>query len=453
MKTCIYPIIALLMLGVFTSCLQEHEGPPLTEPKYTGAPANVTIAQLRERYGNITDNTLIDIDFILRATVSANDISGNIFNQLYLQDETGGIIVNVARSSLFSDFRVGQEVFIRLHGLYMITSGGGLQIGFDGTHANRIPWEVFDFFAFKNGWPQANRVTPRLVTLDALDESMMATLVQLDNVFFDGRGELTFGVPGSPGGVNRTLRDANGNTLTVRNSNLSNFAANTLPDGAGTVVGMLSQFNNNWQIFLRSIDDVKNFGQPIPQEPIDPDVTVFFKETFGTSVSSPWPTIAEYNGFDNTDVTFTDPTGRITVRSTGFPTPHLWFPAPSASVTDAVLLIKGIDTSEGADEELILTFELGADVREGATTSVMNLNAMSVFVNDTPLEMPSHEVTFAGGDRSVPFLITLTGIPAQQDLILEFRTGAGNTAGMRLDNIAITSKPEGSEIIVIRPVR
>ena len=444
MKTYIYPIIAILVLGV-SSCLKEYDPPPLTEPQYTGPPANITIAQLRERYGEVTEPTLIDIDFILRAVVSGNDISGNIFNQLFLMDETGGIIISVAQASLFTEFRVGQEVFINLKGLYVVTFGGQIQLGFSGTNANRIPWEVFNFFTHRNGWPNANRVTARTVAMDAFDNSMMATLVRLNNVFFDGRGELAF--TDGERTTSRTLRDANGNTLIVRTSNFSSFAANILPDGAGTVYGMLTRFNNDWQLVLRSLDDLQNFGQPIPG-PIDPggpEVKTFFRETFGTtSLSSPWPFLADYTGFDNPNVTFTDLTGsRISVRSTGFPTPHLWLPTGVAA-----LLMEGIDTSAGAGEELILTYDVGANVSASGVAE-MNLNAMTVLVDGVAMDVPSRIVT-APDDSNRPFTVTLTGIPAKTGLKIEFRTTTANTAGMRLDNITITSKPD-SDIIVIKP--
>jgi hypothetical protein len=446
MKTYIYPIIALLMLGVFTSCLKEYEAPPLTEPTYTGPAANITITQLRERYANVTDPRLIDIDFILRAVVAGNDVSGNIFNQLFLQDATGGIVISVAQSSLFNDFRVGQEVFINLHGLYVVTFGGQIQLGYAGTNANRIPWEVFNFYTHRNGWPQASRVTARTVTMNALDDTMMATLVRFDNVYFEGHGELAFTEGDRT--TNRSLRDGNGNAIIVRTSNFSSFAADILPKGAGTVYGMLTRFNNDWQLVLRDLNDLQNFGQPIPgpTEPGGPDVTTYFRETFGASVSQVdgrWPLIANYTGYDNSNVRFNDLTGRADIRSTASISPHVWLPTGVAS-----LLIEGVDTSAGAGKELILTYDLAANLFNAG--SEVNFNALSVSINGTPFAVPSLVVSNANGDNNRFYTITLTGVPAQRDLIIEFITSTANTVGLRLDNIAITSKPD-NDVIVIRP--
>jgi hypothetical protein len=455
MKTYIYPIITLLMLGVFTSCLKEYEAPPLTEPTYTGPAANITIAQLRARYANVTDPKLIDVDYILKAVVAGNDASGNIFNQLFLQDVTGGIIVSVAQSSLFNDFRVGQEVFINLHGLYIVTFGGQIQLGYTGTNANRIPSEVFNFYTHRNGWPQASRITARTVTMNALDDTMMATLVRFDNVYFEGHGELPFTEGDRT--TNRSLRDGNGNAVIVRTSNFSNFAADILPKGAGTVYGMLTRFNNDWQLVLRDLNDLQNFGQPIPDgggttDPGTPGVTTYFRETFGNAAPSaaPWPFLDDYTGFDNTNVTFTNPQpgGRISVRrlaAMNANSPHLWFPAATQAASTATLIIEGINTSAGAGKNLILTYDVAANVSTSGVASI-DLNVMTVFIDDVAFNAPSHVVT-APADSNRPYTVTLTGIPAKTGLKLEFRTTDTNTAGMRLANIAITS----NDVIVIRP--
>ena len=140
MKTYKFLFLSVLMLGLLFSCTKEYERPPLTEPLYEGAEANITIKKLKEQYKDIINPTLIDIDYILKAVVIGNDISGNIFKQLYVQDETGGINLGVDQNSVYTEYRVGQEVYINLKGLYMVKYGGQLQIGYDLTQANRIQW-------------------------------------------------------------------------------------------------------------------------------------------------------------------------------------------------------------------------------------------------------------------------------------------------------------------------
>ena len=73
------------------------------------------------------------------------------------------------------------------------------------------------------------------------------------NVHFEGGGELPFA--NADATTNRTLLDANGNSILVRNSNYSSFRGETLPAGTGDVMGILSSFNGTWQLLLRSAED------------------------------------------------------------------------------------------------------------------------------------------------------------------------------------------------------
>ncbi len=294
MKTYSYIIGVILLAITAWSCEREFEAPPLFEPEYTGPEANITIAKLKSLYNNISDPTLIDVDYIVRAYVSGNDESGNIYKQLYIQDETGGINLGVDQNSVYTDFRVGQEVYVAVKGLYMVKYGNQLQIGFDKTNANRISWEVFNYHISKKGWPDADNVEPKVVKLSELDQSIANTLIQLDGVYFTDGGKLPFSEPEVT--VNRTLKDADGNSIIVRNSGYATFANDILPEGAGTVVGILSKFNNDWQLYLRTVDDIINFGQPLPpgaeqgnggnEDPNPPTGDVIFSEKFDANQGS-----------------------------------------------------------------------------------------------------------------------------------------------------------------------
>lgn len=439
MKTYKFLFLSVLMLGLLFSCSKEYERPPLTEPTYDGPEANITIKELKDQYKDINDPTLVDVDYTLKAVVIGNDVSGNIFKQLYVQDETGGINLGVDQNSVYTEYRVGQEVYINLKGLYMVKYGGQLQIGYDKTQANRIQWEVFQFYVHKDGWPSAEKVSPKTISLGSLNDDMVNTLVQLDNVYFTDGGKLPFAEPDLT--VNRTLKDGNGRTIIVRNSGYANFAAEILPKGGGTVVGILSKFNSDWQLYLRTADDCQDFGQEIPgagEEPgggEEPSGTVFFKETFDSGDAGARPFIKDYTGFDNKDVKYSDPSGGVSVRTTNqVPTPHLWFPASK----DGYLIIEGINLSGGSD--LVLKYDLIANLFSAGEE--MNLNAMKVKVNDKEITVPSKVVSNEAGDNNKTYEVTLTGIPGEEDVKIEFWADpALNTKGLRLDNIIIESVP------------
>lgn len=242
-------LIPLLAL----SCERDFDAPPIPNPKYTGDPANTTIAKLREVYASTTADapSLIEPDFIIKATVTGNDISGNVYKQLYVEDNSGAINIGIDQNSMYTSLRVGQELFIRLQGLSMVRYGGELQIGYTGTNANRIPWEIFNAQAFPNEWPNVDNAQPTTVTLSSLTPDMVNKLIRLDNVYFANGGKNTFTT-----NANEPLKDANGKSIDVRTSSYSNFANDKLPEGSGTVIGLLGRFNGMWQLTLRSKDDV-----------------------------------------------------------------------------------------------------------------------------------------------------------------------------------------------------
>lgn len=443
------PGLVLAMI-VMVSCEREFQVPPLAEPIYTGAEANMTIAKLKSLYTAITDPTLIDVDYIIKATVIGNDISGNIYKQIYIQDETGGINMGVDQNSIFTEFRVGQEIYVHLKGLYMVMYGDQLQIGYGQTNANRIPWEIFNFYVHKDKWPKAENAVPKTIKLSELDESMVNTLVKLENIYFVDGGKLPFSAPDAT--TNRLLKDGDGNSIIVRNSNYADFAADILPEGGGTLIAVLSKFRADWQLFIRSVEDCQNFGQPIPEgggsTPGDPSITTYFKETFGNGdLASPWPKIAEYKDYDNKNVTYSDAGAAVDVRkitTAAWSTLHLWFPANR----DGYLTIEGIDTSEGAGETLALNYDIAASLF--TTGNEMNLNTMTVTVDDTVMDVPSQMVSNTNGDNNKAYTITLKEIPAKKGLKVEFHAkGTNNPFGLRVDNISITTAPK--EVIVIKP--
>lgn len=428
-----YLIIASLAV---VSCTRDFDAPPIAKPEYKGE-ANITIAQLKQRYAGTTSATptLIDVDFVLKAYITGNDKSGNIFKQLYIQDETGAINIGVDQSNMYTYYGIGQEVFINLHGFSMVSYGGELQIGYAGTIANRIPWETFREQIFLNGWPDTGRITPKTVTIADLTPDMVNMLIRLDKVYFTNGGKNNFTTGNAT--TNEPLKDGNGNTLDVRTSSYANFAVDQLPEGSGTVVGLLGRYNGGWQLIVRSMDDIINFGGEIPG-PDDPAPVegVVFNETFGNGshlTQETRPKIADFTGFDmKAPVAYADETGNADIRSTSAINPHVWFP----SGKDNKLAITGINTS--GKTNLVLTYEVAANLFDAGASG--NLNILTVTCDGVALNVPDMPVSNANGDNNKYYTFTFENIPAKENLTIEFAaSGTANTFGLRLDNIKIAT--------------
>lgn len=258
----------LLLIAILAvSCERDYDAPPINMPEYKGEAPNITIAGLKDKFASVTSNnpTIIEESLILKARVAGNDISGNIYKQLIIQDETGGISIGVDQNSVYTSYRVGQEVFIDLKNLSIINYGGELQIGDNSTQANRISWLDFKDHVHLNNWPDSTLVAPKVVGIKDLKVEMNNTVVQLDNVYFVNGGKSTFALNDAT--TNQTLKDKDGNSIDVRTSSFATFANDQLPKGTGSLAGVLGRFNGSWQFTIRSKADIINFTGENPTLP------------------------------------------------------------------------------------------------------------------------------------------------------------------------------------------
>lgn len=453
MKTFYKYLAGVCMATAFIACERDFDAPPLTEPVYTGPKANITIIELKEIYKEAVDKAItIEDEYILQARVAASDESGNIYKQMVLQDETGGIVIGVDQGSTYTTYEVGQEVFVQLKGLCMSSYGKELQLGHPDGYLYRTPWEDFQKHVLLNGWPDKDKLNALIVTdfskLDKMVDEAAFTLVKLNKVEFVNGGKNTFAPENAYGQEN--LKDEYGNTLMVRTSSYASFAANKLPKGKGTMLGILGRFNGAWQLTVRDANDIQDF-QETPEEPGNPDTPIepdqpetpdkpdisgklVFLEGFGNNVekvNNYWPGVDAYKGWDNQNLTFSDPdmTGtysNASVRKTSTLDPHVWFAADK----DSKLKIEGFSTAEHTT--LTLSYDITFNQPNGATGNG-NQNAIKVYAGDKELTLPNKEIAKDNTYEKV----TITGIPTGFTSITFSSEAAVNTKGYRIDNVKL----------------
>lgn len=215
---------------------------------------NTTIAELKAMY---TSGTMqITQDVIIEGVIVGNDISGNLYKQLFIDDGTAGIEFKVNVTNLYQSYPVGTKIIVKCNGMYLGTYGGVIQLGglYNGSFG-RIEATEFNNKVFTNG---TETVTPVETTITGINDSMLAKLVKLQNVqFIDSDLGKTYATTTT---TNRTLEDNGGNTIIVRTSNFATFASTTLPSTSGTIYAILSKYNGTYQLYIREIADV-NFNQ------------------------------------------------------------------------------------------------------------------------------------------------------------------------------------------------
>lgn len=295
--------MALVMGLGLTSCMDDDwKAPSGDTPAYgnnTLQEKNViSIDELKEKYGitkdMINDTVRIDDGIQIKGVVTGNDAEGNIYNEIALQDETGGILVCIAQGGLCGQIQVGQEVLIDLGGLYIGAYRSQPQIGvpYTSTSASgakstypsriaRAEWQT----RFKLiGKPDATKLVAKEFDYESLkgNETELykyaGCLVKATGVGFAKADGKTTYAPKSEGastgyGVMRafknmtTGKDYTTNEFGVRTSCYSDFAAEKLPEGKLTVTGILTcyksqtRYNATAQILMRQQSDVQQMGE------------------------------------------------------------------------------------------------------------------------------------------------------------------------------------------------
>ena len=105
----------------------------------------ITIGELKALYksGGVE---LLTPDIWIKGQVISTDRTGNIYRELYIQDETGGIDVKIGKSSLYSEFSLGQWVYVYCTGLTLGAYNGMPQLGMepDNTSTNEYETSYID---------------------------------------------------------------------------------------------------------------------------------------------------------------------------------------------------------------------------------------------------------------------------------------------------------------------
>ncbi|MDR1681872.1 MAG: DUF5689 domain-containing protein, partial [Candidatus Symbiothrix sp.] len=256
----------LLSLSLFTACDQrEADVPEQEEPKsewaqkYTMTPIQTILDTYKgEKLAAITE------DIYIRGTITANDVSGNIYKQIQIQDETGGINIQLNASGLSGSLPVGQDIVIKCQNLFYGEYGALPQLGSDnGGQIGRIELDVFEKdHCQKDGNVDPSKIVPAEVELSALSASspLVGQIVTVKNVYFEKGGiELYCEAPApgaNPQTLNKVLKsNTTTNTLTARISSAAKFASDTLPKGTGSVTGVLTVYNSTLQILFRDYTD------------------------------------------------------------------------------------------------------------------------------------------------------------------------------------------------------
>ena len=233
----------------------------------------VTIKELKTRYASTLSQqfglTEIGKEMQIKGRVLGNDIEGNIYSKVIIDDGTGAIIISIGEGGTFAYLPVGQEILVDLTKLWIGTYGYQPQIGVyyissaGKTSVGRISRALWKQSYKLIGTPDASKIVPiefdKTKVKDAayMSENVGRLMVIRDVKMVKG-GKGVWAAEADASGtqteVNQSITGLNG--IYVRTSTYADFANSLIPEGTLDITGIFTRYGSDWQIYLRTEDDV-----------------------------------------------------------------------------------------------------------------------------------------------------------------------------------------------------
>jgi DNA/RNA endonuclease YhcR with UshA esterase domain len=237
----------IVLAGIFTGCEKDFDVVPVKELPLENI---ISIDSLRNIH--VGSDTTIVGDYSIFGVVTADEASGNIFKELFIQDNTNAIKLELTSSS---NIFIGDRVRVALKGATLRVDREMMFL--EGLNP--------DVAVIKQD--EGLDLTPEVVTILDINNltgtlsSYQSKLVQINGVEFDTIDVCnSWADPINQSDENRNLMDAIGNVVIVRSSGFANFAGSQLPFGNGSIVGVVSQFDGTIQLTIRDPNEFAMTG-------------------------------------------------------------------------------------------------------------------------------------------------------------------------------------------------
>lgn len=238
-------ILALTLLAmVVGGCTSTPE--PDVEP--------LSIASLRGLYKG--HPTQLTTNKVMGGAVVSSDRHGEHHHRLVVQDATGGIVICIDHSELYTDYSIGDSLVVRLTGLWLGSYGGDLRLGgapTEGYEVSELDWGHWRAICHPQGVAHPASVEPKPLRIGQIRAADLATRVVIQGARFVEVGQ-TWAEEGAS--LNRHLVDTATptDTLTLHTSGRTDFWWRTIPEGEWNVEGILGIFAGRYQIVIASPD-------------------------------------------------------------------------------------------------------------------------------------------------------------------------------------------------------
>jgi hypothetical protein len=243
----------VLIAGIiFSTCKKKFDLPPDRNIANSGS---ITIDSIVGRYVNhYITNTPTSFyrfsgDINVTCTVTADEISGNLYKQVFVEDGTGGLQLRLISGY---GLNIGDKIRINLNNVLL--DAYGMMVQLDSIDIDKRVVKI----------SSGNPVVPVKATFNQLLSmqdglsKFQSRLVLLDSVEFAAGDKSQFYSDTSTYkySIDRTLLNSAQVPVVVRTSGYANFAKNIIPCGKGSIIAVAGQYNSTIQLTIRQLSDV-----------------------------------------------------------------------------------------------------------------------------------------------------------------------------------------------------
>lgn len=290
----IHYLLLALVCGLFVGCMDKDWDETGTDSSLYGNPnikeANViSIQDLKNKFSTEVSTEgkykQITEELQIKAVVTANDIQGNMYSEIAVQDATGAIFIGIEQGGVFGYLPEGTEILIDLKDLYIGNYRKSPTIGVPYTNKdgdvsvsrmNRFLWQ--DHFTYTGYrmriepevFADGNTKTTWNISKDAGKLAILKNVSIKNGGYYNSDtkqyvsnvpfipGESTFSHPDySTSWYFKEQPDGQSGGVQIYTSNYADFAAMKLPTGKVNITGVVKRYRDQWEFIIRSLDDIE----------------------------------------------------------------------------------------------------------------------------------------------------------------------------------------------------
>ncbi|MEG2063628.1 MAG: DUF5689 domain-containing protein [Alistipes sp.] len=223
----------------------------------TAEDSNCTIGYLKSLCHGTS--TRITQDLTVHGIVTANDLLGEYRKTIVIEDADGGIEIAIDHPTLADDYPLNAELTVHCNGLALGDYGGKIQLGAIPTgeySVDRIPRADIGRY-IRHVEINSRRRRPTVRQFGEIGQRHIDTYTRFEGIRFHETDQLWCDSDPETGqmiATDRTIIDTHGATFRVRTLGSSQYATEPVPQGTGSVNGIIDYFNGEFTLRITNFE-------------------------------------------------------------------------------------------------------------------------------------------------------------------------------------------------------